>query len=142
MHLTFSDWNLVAGSHAPPRFKKQSIIQVHAGLDGLCKAPVSEFDVFRVQFNPDVLTAMLNRHNASRCGPRERIEYDSAFRTPSQQAGSRQVGREYCEMGTTFERFVGIVQTERLLRPVGFSRSATTDVPLPWAEGSLIASPS
>ena len=47
---------------------EQFVIQAGAGIDGLCKAPVCEFDVFRVEFNPDVSTAMLNRYEARCCG--------------------------------------------------------------------------
>src|SRR5450759_436412 len=77
---------------------EQCVIQACAGLDGLLKAPVCEFDVFRVEFNPDVSTAMLNRCDARRCGAGKRIKHDSTFRTSSEQARFRQVRRKYCEV--------------------------------------------
>src|ERR1035437_143375 len=80
---------------------EQCGIQAGASLDGLLKAPVCEFDVLRVEFNPDVLTAMLNRYEARRGGAGKRIKHDSTFRTPSQQARSRQVRWEHGEVSTS-----------------------------------------
>src|SRR5665811_940607 len=77
---------------------EQCVIQAGAGLDGLFKTPVCKFDVLRVEFNPDVLTAMLYCYDARRCGARKRIKHDSTFRTSSQHARSRQVRRKYCEV--------------------------------------------
>jgi hypothetical protein len=77
---------------------EQCAIQAGADLDGLFKTPACEFDVFRVEFNPDVLTAMLNRYDARRCGAGKRIKHDPTFRTSSQQARFRQVRRKYCEV--------------------------------------------
>src|ERR1035437_7684202 len=77
---------------------EQRIIRAGAGIDGLCKAPVCEFDVLRVEFNPDVLTTMLYCYEARRCGAGKRIQHDSTFRTSSQQARFRQVRRKYCEV--------------------------------------------
>src|ERR1035437_376989 len=75
---------------------EQCAIQAGADLDGLFKTPVCEFDVFRVEFNPDVLTTMLYCCDARRCGAGKRIQHDSTFRTSSQQARFRQVRRKYC----------------------------------------------
>src|ERR1035437_2402251 len=61
----------------------------------------SGIDVFRVEFNPDVSTAMLNRYEARRCGAGKRIKHDSTFRTSSQHARSRQVRGEHGEVGTS-----------------------------------------
>src|SRR5450756_604740 len=80
---------------------EQCAIQAGAGLDGLLKAPVCEFDVLRVEFNPDVLTTMLYCYEARRCGAGKRIKHDSTFRTPSQHACSRQVRWEHGEVGTS-----------------------------------------
>src|ERR1019366_8561227 len=80
---------------------EQHIIQAVAGLDGLIKAPVCEFDVFRVEFNPDVSTTMLYCYEARRCGAGKRIKHDSTFRTSSQHARSRQVRWEHGEVGTS-----------------------------------------
>src|ERR1035437_9809162 len=80
---------------------EQHIIQAVAGLDGLIKAPVCKFDVFRVEFNPDVSTAMLNCYEARRCGAGKRIKHDSTFRTSSQHACSRQVRWEHREVSTS-----------------------------------------
>src|ERR1035437_9409259 len=77
---------------------EQCVIQACAGLDGHIKAPVCEFDVLRVEFNPDVSTAMLYCYEARRCGAGKRIKHDSTFRTSSQHARSRQVRRKYCEV--------------------------------------------
>src|ERR1039458_1890668 len=52
---------------------EQCVIQACAGLDGLLKAPVCEFDVLRVEFNPDVLTTMLYCYEARRSGAGKRI---------------------------------------------------------------------
>src|SRR5450759_3486155 len=79
----------------------QRIIQAGADLDSLHKAPVCEFDVFRVEFNPDVLTTMLNRYDTRRCGAGKRIKHDSTFRTSSQHARSRQVRWEHGEVGAS-----------------------------------------
>jgi hypothetical protein len=80
---------------------EQCVIQAGAGLDGLFKTPVCKFDVLRVEFNPDVSTAMLNRYEARRCGAGKRIKHDSTFRTSSQHARSRQVRWEHGEVGTS-----------------------------------------
>ena len=80
---------------------EQHIIQAVAGLDGLFKTPACEFDVYRIEFNPDVSTAMLNRYEARRCGAGKRIKHDSTFRTSSQHARSRQVRWEHGEVGTS-----------------------------------------
>ena len=77
---------------------EQCVHKAGAGLNGLFKAPVCKFDVFRAEFNPDVLTAMLNRYDARRCGAGKRIKHDPTFRTSSQQARFRQVRRKYCEV--------------------------------------------
>src|SRR5664280_1329779 len=80
---------------------EQCVIQVGAGLDGLFKTPACEFDVYRIEFNPDVSTAMLNRYDARRCGAGKRIKHDSTFRTSSQHARSRQLRWEHGEVGTS-----------------------------------------
>jgi len=77
---------------------EQCVIQAGAGIDGLCKAPVCEFDVFRVEFNPNILTAVLNRYYARRCGARKRIKHDATLRTSSQHARFRQVRWEHGEV--------------------------------------------
>src|ERR1035437_4527828 len=80
---------------------EQSVIQAGAGLDDLFKTPVCEFDVYRIEFNPDVSTAMLYCYEARRCGAGKRIKHNSTFRTSSQHARSRQVRWEHCEVGTS-----------------------------------------
>src|ERR1039458_283966 len=77
---------------------EQCAIQAGADLDSLFKTPALAFDVFRGEFNPDVLTAMLNLYDARRCGAGKRIKHDPTFRTSSQQARFRQVRRKYCEV--------------------------------------------
>src|ERR1035437_4168433 len=80
---------------------EQCVIQAGAGLDGLFKTPACEFDVYRIEFNPDVSTAMLYCYEARRCGAGNRIKHDSTFRRFSQHARSRQVRWEHGEVGTS-----------------------------------------
>src|SRR5664280_1435009 len=80
---------------------EQCVIRAGAGLGGLLKAPAGGFDVYRIEFNPDVSTAMLNCYDARRCGAGKRIKHDSTFRTSSQHARSRQVRWEHGEVGTS-----------------------------------------
>src|ERR1035437_2028455 len=80
---------------------EQCVIQAGAGLDGLFKTPVCKFDVFRVEFNPDVLPASLDRYDARRCGAGKRIKHDATLRTSSQHARSWQVRWKHGEVGTS-----------------------------------------
>src|ERR1035437_8924336 len=80
---------------------EQHIIQAVAGLDGLFKTPACEFDVYRIEFNPDVSTAMLDRYESRPCCAGTRIKHESTLRTSRQHARSRQVRWEHGEVGTS-----------------------------------------